>query len=260
MSTILFNDQERRIYDLSIAQKYDPERAVFAHRVVAKISDTECRAHQRRLLTGVVLPIDPEDKDIVDFTTYSKAIADQIEAARRQVESWVEHYYEKTAPGLMGAHLLFGAESRLRQIVAKALAAYHNYFTDPAYLPKIYVGGSYSGPIVYATSRPGERFLIRRNRTFDSVAEDLKNDIWCDLDINGNGHCIRAMRYTQENMQYCENIEINTSLLFPFAVGDMVIFARFCRACWTAFAEQEKIIRQDCKIFSPFADGFGEVG
>ncbi|ORX19413.1 hypothetical protein AWC27_00090 [Mycobacterium szulgai] len=212
-------------------------------------------------MTGVVLPVDPDHKDIVDFATYSKAIADQLEAAQRQAENWVEHYYEKTAPGLMGAHLLFGAEPRLRQIVAKALAAYHDFFANRGRLPRTYVGGSYSGPIVYATSRPGERFLIRGDRTFGSVAEDLKDDIWCDLDVNGNGHCVQAMRYVQQNIRYGhENIDINTSLLVPFAVGDMVIFARFCNACWKTFASRENVRPQDCEVFSPFADGFGQVG
>lgn len=256
----LLNDAERRIYDLSIAQKYDPERAVLAHRKIQKITDPESGERQRRALTGVVLPVDPDDQDSVQFVTYSKAIADQLEAARRQAESWVEQYYEKIAPGLLGVHLLFGAEPRLRQIVAKALAAYHNFFADPAHLPARYVGGV-GAPIVYATSRPSERFLIRGDRTFDSVVNDLKDDIWCDLDINGNGHCIQAMHYAHENMRYAnETIDLNVSLLAPIALGDMAIFARFCNTCWKTFTARQSIERDACEIVTPFVDGFGQVG
>jgi hypothetical protein len=71
------------------------------------------------------------------------------------------------------------------------------------------------------------------------------------------------MLYQRQNMQYLsKNAGYgNTSLAFPFAVGNLVVFTKICSECWRGFMKREKIKTKDIKIFQPHSDsdGFGDL-
>jgi len=263
---------ETQLYRLSVEQKYDPVRAVKAYRWVEAISDPEEREHARRHLTGVILPVNPADKDAIAFVTASKAIADRIEAAESDISGWVENYYAKTAPAYKPAYLLFGAEPRFRKVVARALAAYSNFFSnDVSTEPGIthtrnerWWIKAQTAPVVISTSRPGHRWLIDGNQTLDSVYKNIKKDIWCDIDLSGIGYCIDRMRKDRAENNLGSYIDAgvipNRSSVLPFQNGNTLILVHVCWQCWQTYVLDQKINIKACEVVEPFDDGFGSVG
>jgi hypothetical protein len=258
--------KEERIYKLAVAEHLDPTRAVHAYRRVEAIADDATRAAVRRQLSGVVLPAD--DVDAQFFTIASKARGEQIEAAQKHADAFVESYYRKTAPAFLSAHLLFGCNDFFRAIVTKALAVHDNFFCEDG------EGTTYGttaeqirknplGPdvlVAISTSRPGSRWIIRNGVTLSRVMEGVKQDSWCDIDISGTGYCIQGMReHKADKHAYLYDCVPNLPYLIPFSNGNVVIFGHICFDCWQAYTKKNKIRPDKTGIFQPIADGFGSL-
>ena len=246
----LSEDAQERVRNHAGAQQVeaDPDQKAEIAKRQAKIFDD--------MMLGVAPPVPVT------------ALADQMEAAQRHAESWVENYYRKQAPAFMAAHLLYGADDFFRSIVTKALAVHDNFFSeDGEGITHGYRSNDPNIPhgpdtlIAISTSRPGHRWLIHNQVTLSRVASGVKNDSWCDIDISGTGYCIRGMReykadkHAWRYMDYVPNLPT----LIPFSNGNVVIFGHVCYACWRAYTKKSKIRPDKCEIFHPICDGFGSL-
>jgi hypothetical protein len=260
---------DERIYQMAIGQRLDPARAVTAHRRVQAIADADEREGVRRQLTGVVLPTEDDAGDLLALVGRTRG--EQYSAAQREAESWVERYFQKTAPAFMAAHLLFGVDPFFRSVVSKAMAVYDNFFYkdgdgitheyekefgDEWFFDRV-VGPD--TPIVITTSRPGHRWAIRNGMCFDSVLNLVKEDSWCDLDMSGAGVCIDSMRRIKnDTFDYVSDTPTGPFLL-PFANGNIVVLVRTCYGCWCQYTKEHKIKTKKCEIVTPIVDGFGSL-
>jgi hypothetical protein len=200
------------------------------------------------------------------FALGGRARGEQIEAAQRHAEAFVENYYRKHAPAFMAAHLLFPADDFFRSIVTKAMAVYENFF-DRGGEGITHDGLSgVIGPdalVAISTSRPGTRWVIRNGNglLLGNVLEIVKNDSWCDIDMSGTGYCIEGMRkYKADRHSYVGfDYTPNLPFLIPFSNGNIIIFGHVCYACWQQYLKKSKIKSQKCEIFQPICDGFGAL-
>ena len=241
----LSEDAQERVRNHAGAQQVeaDPDQKAEIAKRQAKIFDD--------MMLGVAPPVPVT------------ALADQMEAAQRHAESWVENYYRKQAPAFMAAHLLYGADDFFRSIVTKAMAVYDNFFSkDGEGITRD--GSGIIGPdllVAISTSRPGQRWVIRNGMLLGNVIEIVKQYAWCDIDISGTGYCIRGMReykadkHAWRYMDYVPNLPT----LIPFSNGNVVIFGHVCYACWRAYTKKSKIRPDKCEIFHPICDGFGSL-
>jgi hypothetical protein len=262
---------DERIYRTAIEQRLDPARAVNAYRRVQAIADAEHRAGVRRQLCGVILPAEDDDGDLTALVGRTKG--EQFDAAQRESEAWVENYYTKTAPAFMAAHLLFGVEPTFRQIAAKAMAVYDNFFYEDSE-GNLGEGITHTGdddewnfdsiagpdvPIIITTSRPGHRYAIRNGMTFERVLNLVKKDAWCDIDFIGTGECNGMRANENDKNAYLYDYVPTRPTVVPFVNGNVVILARVCGQCWHLFTKEHKIKTKKCKIFTPIVDGFGSL-
>lgn len=262
------SDGDTRVYQLAQEQKLDPVRAVLDNGKVEAISNLKQRMHVRRHLTGVTLPLNPDDEDMADFVAVSNNWQGRFEYLDSRVESIMSQAFESGPTRKYRAlHFLYGYDNLIRSIAEKAMRDF------PA--------GIDAGPdelIAFATSRPGEYWKISSSETLHMVMELLSLDIHCDLDLFKNtdlDSCMKAntkffdslkkmdkgctSRDGLPNPHQREYIPQHFATV-PFARGNVLVLSRICMSCYGAWIYRNQIDTKLIGEIEPLNDGFGSVG
>jgi hypothetical protein len=193
----------------------------------------------------------------------------------RLVTAWVENFYTTGGRRFLPLHLLYGADGdgvgAIRRIVERAAEAYNGFFSNGE-------GITHDGvtpwqpsreivPVAIATSRPGHRWPLRNENSFESVAELVKFDLHCDFDLFAAtelGSCVDRLGHVADLFTKShptsgrEYIEKHFSTVV-FARGDLCIFARICEGCYQSFLYRNNVEAGKVEIIEPWSDGFGSV-
>jgi hypothetical protein len=173
------------------------------------------------------------------------AFADQILASLLGPNSLALNYFENAMPGFRAAYDCISRLPNLSKIAENAVARDRREFTPSP---------SDVGPWAIATSRPGERWTISDQASFCEVLRAVSQDIWCDLDMVGNGWCVSDMRFAARHNDLSAYADMNgkmfnRSLSLPLAHGDLIVVSRICLDCWIKFVKRYKI--QGVRVQNP---------
>lgn len=258
---------ELKIYHLSLDQKYDAVRAVMVYRRIMnnpRFDDAE-RAHQKRLQTGVTLPVDPDDKDMVAFVAKARGQGDRIEAVDHEAKSVVARWFD-SEPGRKYRALAFleGADDEIRSLYADALENISGFDVKPDELALI------------ATTRPGEYWKLGGQTTLQVVIEHVSEPIGCDLDSFAHddfGPCIETHERMLAGIAKCDGIGrdgkpnklrrdyiAENFATVPFAIGNVIVLVKICRWCFGSFIGRNNIDSNRIGYVVPKTDGYGCVG
>lgn len=262
------SDEDTRIYQLAQEQKLDPVRAVIDNRKIATISDPKQRMHQRRHLTGVTLPLNPDDEEMTDFVAVSKNWQGRFEHLDSRVESIISQAFESEPTRKYRAfHYLEPADNLIRSISEKAMRNF-----------PVGIDAAPAQIIAIAPSRPGEYWKISSVESLHMVMDLLSLDIHCDLDLMRNtdiGPCLDKYSWLRKLKKQDENGCVDKDGLpnphqrefipnyfgtAPFAVGNVIALARICTMCYGAWLYQNHVDTTKIGIIEPISDGFGSVG
>lgn len=277
------NTENLRVHRRATAQKLDPVRAVSANRRITSLSDPAQRERVKRQLTGVVLPVDPSDKDTARFATISRALADHMTAADYEAEAFCEQYNCRHNSFTQGLYLTTGAikeTQKLAQDTLHNLAAHFASGPDGVPPPLGITHNAdgvepLTGVVAYATSRPGQRWAIGPSCGLADVAEHLADDARCDLAaepfaknleryrFNPGEDCIAKMAELADCKR--QVVEQNLSSippdwkigeLFPVALGNHVVFLKICGEHIAALYKKYEVDFKACEIVNPW-EGLG---
>jgi hypothetical protein len=217
------------------------------------------------------------DLDFLDSAQKNRVLT--IERSQTVCESFCERFCTVDNPNLRAFHLTIAASREAQKVAADALDRLASWFTsepdgagplgethNPDRLD------SATAPVVYATSRPGERWLIGPSQSFESIAEMLKTDGHCDFSeppfsTNLQRHrmspaedCVKKLADLVRCYFECVEMNIEPAFLIAelvsVAFGNQVVFLRFCTDHFYGFYRKYQIDRDECEIIEPF-EGIG---
>lgn len=266
------SDEDMRVYQLAQQQRLDPVRAVLDNRKVAAISDSEQRMRVRRHLTGVTLPLDPDDEDMANFVATSQALADRFEAAQCRGESAVAAVNDDDKMKRFRVfNFLYGADDTIRNVVKKIVDS----------LPKIQID---PGDVVAVSTTSAQDALfwhVSDAATLRAAIDKTTYEVMCDFrlldpDDTVFGPCMTHHKNRLERLKKLDRPNCvgrdglpephkrdylkEHFFTIPFAVGNIVILARICDLCLGAFLYVNRIDTNKIGEIEPICDGFGSVG
>jgi hypothetical protein len=141
---------------------------------------------------------------------------------------------------------------------AGPLGTTHNAdFLDPA-----------TAPVVYASSRIRERWVIGPSQSFGDVARLLATDARCDLSVvpfstnleryrfDAGRDCVAQLAEFERAYFKCLEMQMEPTWvvgeLFPVAFGSQVVFLKFCSGHLSAFCRKYEIDFNECQILEPW--------
>lgn len=272
MTITLLDDAERRIYALSVEQKYDPDRAVFAHRKVEAISDPETRSHQRRILTGVLLPVDPENQDSSDFAGCSKIIADYEKTDGQAEAAWTRYQNSEAGRKARFFSFLDQGDSWITKLIATAIGEEHGFNL-----------GEHVRAGDLTAVRKGEGWKITEQITLEDVIQHIEQaalEPLCDMEYHAgtaSGSCMESHKMMINNLKkldedpylvgtdglrnpYRRGYVAEHFLTVPFFRGNTIVVARVCKSCLNAFSASNQLDLNKLGTVEPSPSGFGAIG
>ncbi|HTX96333.1 MAG TPA: hypothetical protein VME67_16605 [Mycobacterium sp.] len=203
-----------------------------------------------------------------------------MERSQAACEGYVEHYCTVTNPLLRPLHMTIAASREAQKVAHDALHRLASWFTsEPDGAGPLGETHAYydldpaTAVTVYATSRPGERWLLDLPYDdFERITDLLRFDGHCDfadpsfatnLDkyrLGSRGtDCVKQMKEHSELHQRClrdriirPDPDFHVGEFVPVAFGNQMIFLKFCVGHLYAFYRKYQIVPDECEIFGPW--------